>query len=251
VLVRYFLLVFMLAGPFLVIGATTGIFLLPGLPIAALMAICPGAAALLLVGAEHGRTASFRLLARSIDFARIRPVFLFLPVLLTCPAVALACYGWLRLSGSAVPKFDWDRDRTLALALAFFVAAVGEELGWSGYATVPLQRRMGPLFAGLVLGTIWALFHIPALLQAERSIEWIAGWALSTVATRVVLVWIFNITHESVAATALFHASQNLSWQLFPVNGSYFDYAKFGLMMALVAVVVVSFSQRNAAPPKE
>lgn len=245
-LLRYFLLVFALAAPFLVIGLATDAFLLPGLPIAALMAICPGAAALILVGVEHGHGASLRLLARAADFAKIKPTVLYAPVLLTGPAVALGCYFWMRLSGFALPPPHWDVLRTLGLALAFFVAAVGEELGWSGYATSPLQRRYGLLAAGLLLGAIWALFHIPALMEAHRSILWIAGWALSAVATRVVLVWIFKITHQSVAAASLFHGTQNLSWQLFPVDGSYFDYGRFGLIMTLVAIIVVATTSAKA-----
>jgi membrane protease YdiL (CAAX protease family) len=247
-LVRYFLAVFALTAPFLIVSATTGKFLAPGIPIAGLMVICPGAVALIFVWLKGGRSASVHFLARAVDFPKIRPFYLYLPVLFTCPAIALLCFMWMRALGSPVPKPEFDPIRVVALALALLLAAISEELGWSGFATVPLQRRMGPLRAGLALGVVWALWHYPALLLADRSIDWIVGWTFSTVAIRVVMIWVFNITHQSIGAVALFHVTQNLSWQLFPVNGSYFDNGMFGLLMALMATVVMTLWKLPTAP---
>lgn len=244
-LVLYFIAVFALTAPLLIVSATTGIFLAPGIPIAGLMVICPGVAALILIGLKNGRAASLHFLARTVDFSKIRPASLYLPVLLICPAIALLCFAWMRVLGSDVPAPEFDPLRVVALSGALLLAAAGEELGWSGYATNPLQQRLGPLRAGLVLGVIWALWHYPALIQAHRSIDWIVGWTFSTVAIRVVMIWIFNVTHQSVAAVSLFHATQNLSWQLFPVNSSYFDNWTFGFFMAIVATVVMAIWRRQ------
>jgi membrane protease YdiL (CAAX protease family) len=106
---------------------------------------------------------------------------------------------------------------------AFFVGALGEELGWSGYAIDPMQERWGALQAGILLGLVWAAWHVIALIQAHRSAAWIAWWCLGTVTMRVVIVWLYNGTGKSVFAVSLFHAIGNVSWQLFPVHGSYFD----------------------------
>jgi membrane protease YdiL (CAAX protease family) len=43
------------------------------------------------------------------------------------------------------------------------IAAVGEEFGWRGYALPRLQRRMPPLAAALLIGIIWAAWHLPYL----------------------------------------------------------------------------------------
>ena len=50
------------------------------------------------------------------------------------------------------------------LAGAAFMLFLGpiEEFGWRGYATPLLQRRMAPVFAGLLIGLIWAIWHLPA-----------------------------------------------------------------------------------------
>jgi Universal stress protein family len=54
---KFFLLVFALSVPFWLIGAVTGLELLPGLPVSSLMACCPLLAALILVCRENSQAA--------------------------------------------------------------------------------------------------------------------------------------------------------------------------------------------------
>ena len=145
----------------------------------------------------------------------------------------------MRMSGIAVPAPRFELLPALLLCGFFFVGAIGEELGWSGYAIEPLQARWGPLRASLILGAVWAAWHLIALVQAHKPPTWIAWWALGTVAARVVMVWLFDRTGHSVFGQILFHTASNVSWQLFPVQGSWFDPRIYGPTMALLALVVV------------
>jgi hypothetical protein len=144
----------------------------------------------------------------------------------------------MRWTGVPVPAPQFDGLTTIVLFLVFFVAALGEELGWSGYAIDPMQARWGALTASIMLGLVWAALHYIPLLQVGRSAAWIAWWSLGTVAMRVVMVWLYNNTGRSVFAMTLFHAMANLAWQLFPVQGSYFDPRIHGLIFAVIAAVV-------------
>ena len=121
----------------------------------------------------------------------------------------------------------------------FFVAAIGEELGWMGYAMDPLQDRFGALGGALLLGGVWAVWHFVPLLSVQRSLAWIAWWALGTVALRVIITWHYNNTGRSVFVAVIFHTMSNLTWELFPINGSYYDPRVTSLIMTLVAVGVV------------
>lgn len=235
----FFVLVFLLTVPFLVLHAVSQAQLLPGLPLSALAFVVPGIAAIILEYRRGGRATAAALLRRSFDFARIQAKGWYLPVLLLYPAVLAVSYVYLRLSGVAVPAPQISVLSLLALAAGFFVGALCEELGWSAYAVESLQERWGALGAALGVGAVWAVWHWPALLQAHRSVSWIAWWTLSTVATRVIMVWLFDNTGRSVFAMALFHMMSNLGWQLFPVNGSYFDQPSVAIIMAAVAVVIV------------
>ncbi|GIH96337.1 CPBP family intramembrane glutamic endopeptidase [Planobispora siamensis] len=236
----FFLLVFALTVPFLALGAVSDAQILPGIPLTGLAFVCPAVAAVVLSYREGGIAGVRALPARSSGSRRAVVKTWYLPVLLLYPAVVAASFLLLRLTGTAVPDPRISPVPTLLLVLGFLVAAWCEELGWSGYATQPLQERWGAVRAGLILGSVWAVWHWVPLLQVQRPVSWIAWWSLNTVAARVIMVWLFNHTGRGVPAMALFHMTLNVAWQLFPVNGSHFSMPLVAALMTAVAVVVVS-----------
>ncbi len=231
--------------------------LMPGLSISALMAFCPMFAALLLVRREGslvavgGRERVLRLLKRSFDFKRIGDKRWYLPILLLMPLVSLIVYAlmrWLDLPLPNLPAQALSLTEvlpglpsmpTLLMFAAFFVGALGEELGWSGFILNPLQQRHNALQSGLMLGAVGVLWHLVPLLVMHRTPAWIAWWCLYALGFRILIVWLFNNTGGSVFAVALFHAALNLSFMLFPVNGSHFDMRLGGLVTAGTAAAAV------------
>jgi membrane protease YdiL (CAAX protease family) len=123
----------------------------------------------------------------------------------------------------------------VVMFLGFFVAAFGEELGWSGYAIDPLQERWQALPAAVVVGVVWAVWHWVPLVQADRPAAWIGWWALNTVALRILIVWIYNNTGQSVFAAALFHAMSNVSTITF---AEFYDPRLTGPIIAVAAAIV-------------
>ena len=124
------------------------------------------------------------------------------------------------------------------LFVLFFISAIGEESGWSGYLIDPLQQRWGALNGGIVLGLVWAAWHVLPLVQVGRAPGWITWWAAGTVATRVLHTWLYNNTAKSVFGAILFHTMTNLSWQLFPNGGSHYDPRITALIVTTLAVLV-------------
>lgn len=235
---KFFLLVFTLSIPFWLIGAMTKLQLLSGLPADALMFVCPTIAASILVHRENTTGGITGLLKRSFDYKRIDAKVWYAPILLLMPGVMLSSYGVMRITGTHVPPGKISFLPTFALSIIFFVSALGEELGWSGYAIDPMQRRWTSLQASIVLGLVWAIWHVIPLVHAQRSPEWIAWWSLGTVAARVIIVWLYNNTGKSVFAASLFHAMIDVTWQLFPIHGSFYDPRITGLITAIVAAIV-------------
>jgi membrane protease YdiL (CAAX protease family) len=174
----FFVLVFALAVPFWVLGWATSLQLMPGLPIAGLMFVCPGLAALILAFREGGSARAGALAKRLFDFRRLGSIVWLAPILLLEPLAKTLAFFVLRWSGSRIPVPHIDALPTMMLCVIFFVSASGEELGWSGYATEPLQARWGVVGASLILGAVWAAFHYVALVEAHRSVSWIAWWTL-------------------------------------------------------------------------
>jgi uncharacterized protein len=234
----FIVLVFALSVPFWVIGALTGLQLSPGVPVAAVMFVCPAAAAIILVYRRNHAAGVIALLKRSFDYQRIGAKAWYAPILLLMPGVSMFSYGVMRWMGIPVPTPHFALWETLGLMLACFVAALGEELGWSGYAIDAMQDRWGALRAGLLLGMVWATWHIIPLVQAHRAPNWIAWWGLGTVTLRVLLTWIYNNTGKSLFTVMLLHAFSNICWQLFPIHGSFFDPRINALILTLAATVV-------------
>ena len=250
----FFAVVFSLSIPFWWIGGVTDLQLMPGLPVSVLMAFCPMVAALLLVGTESGMAGAWGLLKRSIDFRRISDKRWYLPILLLMPMLSLVVYGSMRGIGLPLPASpsqaksiaqvlaDLPIVPSLFMFVAFLVLALGEELGWSGYVLDSLQKRWSALQSGLILGAVGVAWHlVPLLVIMHRAPAWIAWWCVYAVAFRILVVWLYNNTGGSVLAAALFHATLNLSFILFPVKGSHFDMRLGGLVMAFAAAMVVLF----------
>lgn len=242
---RYYLLVITISVPFLVLGSVTGMSLLPGLPVSALMAVCPGLASLFLVWRDEGRLRARAFLARIFDAQRVRGAVWYIPILFLAPVQYVLAFFLLRAFGSPLPAPRVGALSILALCVMFIGGALAEELGWSGYATEPLVRRSGLLKAGLILGAAWAAFHYVALMEAHRSSDWVVWWTLWTIATRVTMVCLFSASGRSVFGISLFHAANNVGWQLFPVRGSYFDPRFSGLISVVTAILALAVWART------
>jgi membrane protease YdiL (CAAX protease family) len=238
---QFFLLVFALSVPFWLVGVMTDLQLMPGLSVSALMTFCPLTAALILIHRESGGAADqAKLLRRAFDFKRVDAKRWYVPVLLMMAGINVGVYGLMRWMDLPLPASRIQVPAAALMFVAFFVGALGEELGWSGYITGPLQQRWSALQTGLVLGLVGVLWHLVPLLLSHRSPSWIAWWCLYAVAARIFIVWLYNNTRHSVFAVALFHTTMNLSWMLFPVDGSHFDMRLGGLLMAFTAAIVVA-----------
>ena len=235
---KFFLLVFAFAIPFYIAGAVTNYQLLPGVPLSGLGVLCPVGAAAILVYYRKGISGVKQLLNRSFDFKRVKAKIWYVPLTFLMPCVMVLSYVVMRLTGLQLPAPQFSVVKPIMLFAGLFIPALCEELGWSGYAINPLQYRFGALKASIIIGIIWAVWHFIPLLEAHRSWVFIGWWSLGTVAARIIIVWLYNNTGKSVFVAAFFHTMMNLTWQLFPVNGSYYDPHVTGLIMVLVATIV-------------
>ncbi|MEV0431456.1 lysostaphin resistance A-like protein [Micromonospora sp. NPDC050495] len=237
----FILLLVALSIPFLVVGAIVESprWMPMGMPVSAFMIFCPLIAASLLIHRQEGRAGVWRLVKRSIDVTKVRPRIWYLPAVLLMPAVLLLSYVVMRLTGAPLPEQPYVSLAAIpVLFLVFTIAAALEEAGWMGYAAEPLQARWNALTTGVVLGVVWAAWHVTPWAYVHDA-RWVAGQCLSTVAGRVLIVWLFNNTGGAVYAAVMFHAMMNLSEALFPNDSSHYDPLVTGIILAAVTVAVV------------
>lgn len=124
-----------------------------------------------------------------------------------------------------------------ALLLGLFLAAIKgpvEEFGWRGLALPVLQRKFPPVWAGLILGVIWGLWHMPAfLLSGTQQSEWsFTAFFAGCLAISVIATALFNRSHGSILLSAFFHFS--LMNPIFPDAQPYDTYLLIGVASLVV-----------------
>jgi membrane protease YdiL (CAAX protease family) len=102
------------------------------------------------------------------------------------------------------------------IVYVFLHGPLGEEPGWRGFALPRLQRLYGPLVASLILGPLWALWHLPFF--------WVPAWnfpptllniglfVIVAIPLTIVMTWVFNNTKGSVLMAILVHATFDMTF---------------------------------------
>lgn len=219
------------------------------LPLLALFG--PLIAALVVVGAIEGRAGLEDLWRR---FA-LRPgdlgwaaVAVALPLLLLGPI-------WLleRLAGASeaapAPPFALGPITALSLALALLI--VGEEVGWRGFALPYLMGKWPALWSSLVVGAVWALWHLPNFFlpgYPHRELPF-AAFFLMVVSYSVLFTWLHTRTRGSLLVAVVFHAALNLFSLagIDPARQSWWRALVYGAA-ALVVAAATGGLQRPAWP---
>jgi uncharacterized protein len=261
-LVSYFLIAFVFSWLVFLLGPLTyyGVLglspqLVGYLAIAGLLG--PVLSGFIMSAATEGRAGVVDLLRRMVLWRVGIGWYLF--AILGIPAVMVLATIVLR--PGALASFDFSAQPfTLSYLIALIsIVLIGgpllEEPGWTGFAQPRLQRLHGPLLGGLILGVLWALWHLPSFLIPSQNLRDIPPrgtildfvvFALALVGLRLVIIWVVNNTRGSVLMAVLSHASWNAFYSaaligLFPVRsvlGSYLNLTIAAGAMALVIIVL-------------
>jgi membrane protease YdiL (CAAX protease family) len=178
----------------------------------------PITSALILTVRQNGWHGAKKLLWRAFDQKRVANKSWYLPTLFLPPVLVWIALGIAVLAGLSTTA---DQFPIMALPIVFaiyFIMGIGEEVGWMGYAFEPMQEQWGAAKAALLLGIVWALWHVPIWFFLIGDPALIVAQALSLVAIRLLLVWLFDNTGNSVFIAILFHAIYNVAISLIPVN---------------------------------
>jgi membrane protease YdiL (CAAX protease family) len=116
---------------------------------------------------------------------------------------------------------------------------LSEEFGWRGYALPKLQSRWNALASSLILGVIWAAWHIPLWFLAGSSQQGTSFWIFlaNLVLLSILYTWLVNNARGSILVAVVFHAISNTVAQMFPEpTANLFYWIVLGVMVVLVVV---------------
>jgi uncharacterized protein len=176
----------------------------------------PTLAAFIMTATTEGREGVRRLLGRLVLWRVGIRWYLF--ALLGVPLIMLL--GTIVYSGDLPklgalggPSYLLSYLGTFALVIVLG-GPLFEEIGWRGFALPRMERLHGPLLASLILGVLWALWHLPEFLvpswaatSGGGGVLGITLFTLTAVTFTIVITWVFNNTRASVLLAILVHAS--------------------------------------------
>jgi membrane protease YdiL (CAAX protease family) len=134
-------------------------------------------------------------------------------------------------------------------------SAVGEEIGWRGYALPRLQSIRTALTASLVVGSLHGLWHLPLWLRgdADHRLSVYPAFLIQALALSVIYTWLYNSSKGSLLLVVLFHMATNapLTLVLLPLENWVLPFwlmAGFTVAAALVVVAVFGPSRLSRLP---
>jgi len=221
--------------------------------------LAPMLAALIVSVGEGGWAEAGQLLSRLLRW-RAAPWW-WVAVLLGFPALALVAIGLAFLATAHAPDFSnsyihsvfpqFPRNLSPWLLVPPFllysiITSIPEEVGWRGFALPRLQARAGPVYVSLVVGALWALWHLPTFFD-PRAVQSGISFPLflaGTLSGSILFTWVFNRTGGSLLMVAVLHSSFNATDVFLPllpqVTGTELQLVLYLAVITLVAAIVAA-----------
>lgn len=155
------------------------------------------------------------------------PVLWYLVIFLIFPVIPLLAMGITRLFGGPAEFYLADlgfEGAAIFLLLEFsrgflMTGGINEESGWRGFALPRLQARYPVIVAAGIVWFFWALWHLPYDIGRGDQTAWILeNRLLWNLLVSIVIAWLYNRTHGSILAPALFHPAMNAFGNQFSVT---------------------------------
>jgi uncharacterized protein len=206
-------------------------------PLFFLAVYAPAIAAFTLVAYSGGLAGVWRFLGRLLLWRCSATWYFFLIV--GIPVIFIAGSAIRGNLFTEVFPFSSYQALLVALVLAVIKGPV-EEFGWRGFALPLLQRKFAPIWSGLILGSIWGLWHMPAfLLSGTQQSEWsFTVFFVGCLTISVIATVLFNRSRGSILLSAFLHFQ--LMNPIFPDALPYDTY-----LLTVVAVLIVWWNHKD------
>ena len=225
--ISYFVLAYLFAWvfiPLLSISLAFGFLALFG----------PALSAILVTYITEGSPGTKALYARALLW-KVKPVWYAFAILFP-PFLILIEMGIAYLFKTSVSFFTNG-----IVGLVTAVLYVGEELGWRGYALPKLLQQRTPFAASLILGVLWAMWHLPNFVFPLEGVPPLGPFpvvALWVVSQTFLFTWLYMNSNGSVLITTLFHASINaFTFNGMDITVKWILQAVFWLIAAIIVVL--------------
>ena len=176
---------------------------------------------------------------------------------LLCPPLMVIAAGFIdKLTGESAfsiePQLQGNPIGFISLALFIFLfGPLTEEMGWRGYALDGLLSEHGILKASLLLGCLWALWHLPLFFIPEsyqqsltRMPALLVLFPVNILSQTFIMTWLYQITCHSTLSAVFFHFAVNYVGEIFQLSMT--GEMILGLLWMLLAVFLMIEMKKDA-----
>ncbi len=219
----------------------------------------PGAAGIIMTWIVHGKDGLREMLGRlqkwQVGARWYAMAVLTAPLLILMLLVLLSI--WSRAFLPAVFTAEDKLSLLITGILMGLTVGLFEEIGWTGFALPLMREKFSSVTAGLLLGLIWGLWHLPlftgSLVNAGSipPIFYVSILLFSFLpAYRILMVWVYDHTtsllmivlmHAPLAASQLLLIPQSLTGEQIVI----YDLLFAVLLWILVAIITLSLPKQN------
>jgi hypothetical protein len=138
------------------------------------------------------------------------------------------------------------------------IGPLSEEIGWRGYALERLQARWNGLTSSLIVGLVWALWHLPLFMMVGTSYHELGdpfiGLLIKMMACSIIYTWLYNKTTKSLWSAILFHwlytyAAQVLSSGV--TRSPLYNWLECLPYVVMAAIVVLIWKPQTLSRPRK
>ena len=125
------------------------------------------------------------------------------------------------------------------------IGPLSEEIGWRGYALERLQTRWNALISSLIIGLVWALWHLPLFMMvgtSQHELEILFfGFLIGLMGNSILYTWLYNNTKKSLWSAILLHWFFTYATQVMSTGVThlpFYNWLEF-IPYAIMAAIVV------------
>ena len=135
---------------------------------------------------------------------------------------------------------------------------LSEEIGWRGYALGRLQTRWNALISSLIIGLVWALWHLPLFLmvgtsQHELGFPFIS-FMVGIMANSVFYTVLYNNTKQSLWSAILYHWLFTCAAQVVfsgVTRSPFYNWLEYLPYIIMAAIVVLIWRRQLLSRPQK
>ena len=178
----------------------------------------PTIASIIMTGMENGSTGIKVLLSNWLKFRKYLKwyLFIFISQILIDFITTQIAINFLSLE-VVIDFTKWYNFIPALLRTAIIGGALAEETGWRGYALPRLLSKTTAILSSIIIGIIWALWHLPICLIPSAnfpvpiSFPVFMVFTINVICISIILTTIYQNTNRSLFVCYLYHVMLNVS----------------------------------------